>query len=207
MPDALIWPSVVCVAAIVVGIVALFVLRPALVRLIDRTSKLGKEGAVFERPQESTKAQPALSFEEAMRLPVSASVLDREKTILAQLSTFALRSDEEKIKVLIRAFATTRIALEHNTAAYTIFASQLRLLIALNAAPSGLLIEEIERFYTEARAAFPDLYANRSFDDWLGFVISQNLVVRRDRRLEIAQFGSDFLKHLVDAKLTCDRRG
>src|SRR5690606_166533 len=98
MPDALIWPVVVCILAIVIGIAALLVLRPALMRLIDRMSKVGRDGAVFERPQEGAKAQPVLSFDEVMRWPVSVSVLEREKNISTQLDTFSLRSDEEKIK-------------------------------------------------------------------------------------------------------------
>lgn len=207
MPEALIWPAVVCVAAIVIGIAALCVLRPALLRLVDRTAKVGKDGAVFERPQEGAKSQPLLSFEDLMKEPISATVLERESAIATQLGTFALRSEEEKRKVLIRAFAGARIALEHNTAAHLIFSSQLRLLIALNARASGLPIEEAQRFFTEARAVFPEIYVNRTFEDWFGFVLSQNLAVRRDHRFEITQFGTDFLKYLVDAKLTHERRG
>lgn len=207
MPENLIWPAVVCIAAIIIGCVALLVLRPALMRLLDRTSKVGKDGAIFERPQEGAKSQPSLSFEDAMRWPVSASIVERETSITTQLAGFTFRSDEEKAKVLIRALATARVALDHNTAAHLIFGSQLRLLVALNAARSGLLITEVERFYSDAREAFPPLYASRSFEDWLGFVLSLNLAIRRDGRIEITQFGADFLKYLVDTKLTYERTG
>ena len=56
MPDALIWPVVALVCIVTIGIVALFVFRPAFTRLIDRTSKAGKDGVTFERHQEGGEA-------------------------------------------------------------------------------------------------------------------------------------------------------
>lgn len=207
MPENLIWPSVFCVAVIFVGVAALFILRPALLRLIDRTSKVGKEGASFDRTQESGKSPPVLSFDALMRSPISASVLDRETNIISQLDGYALRSEEEKTKILVRALANARVTLEHNSVAHVIFGSQLRLLVSLNAVGSGLPIDEIQKHYSEARAAYPEVHANSSFDDWIRFLISQNLVVRKDHHYEITLFGSDFLKYLIDARLTHERKG
>ena len=63
-----------------------------------------------------------------MRQAVSSSVLEREKTIEQQLDNFGLKTDAEKISVLSRVLANTRIELEFNNIAYIIFGSQLSLL-------------------------------------------------------------------------------
>ncbi len=100
--DSLIWPTVVIIIAITVVIV----LRPAFLRLIDRISKADRGGISFERPQEGGKPEPApLSFDELMNLPITASVLDRERHIKTYLQTLNLKSDGEKIDVLIRSLS------------------------------------------------------------------------------------------------------
>lgn len=114
---------------IVTGLVAAFALvlfyKPISAK-IGSISRAGKDGITFERPQEIGEVRPALvSFTDLMKEPVSASILEREKTVQSQLQAFNLKNEEEKISVLARALATTRIALEFNNIANTIFGSQV----------------------------------------------------------------------------------
>jgi hypothetical protein len=60
MPDALIWPAVAVICILILGTITLFLLRPALLHLVDRTKKVGKDGLTFERPQEGGKPETAL---------------------------------------------------------------------------------------------------------------------------------------------------
>ena len=204
MPDILIWPAV----AVVLGICALFILRAPLVRLIDRITKAGKEGISFDRAQERGEQQPPpLSFDEIMKQPISATALDREGSIQHQLQAFALRSDTEKVSVLTRALATTRIELEFNSLSHNIFGSQLGLLVQLSGTRMGLSKVQAETALEQAKTAYPTLHGEKTFDEWFRYLASNNLVSVQGDKIDITQYGTDFLKHLVDARMTYNRYG
>jgi hypothetical protein len=53
-------------------------------------------------------------------------------------------------------------------------------------------------YYDEAARDYPQIYANYSFDQWLGFVQEQQLVIRHPSdMLEITHKGKDFLKYSI----------
>jgi len=194
-------------AAAVVGVAALFVLRPALLRLFDRMKRVGKEGAVFEQDSVQAGASPVLTYEDMMNSPSSASVLDREKLIHEKFRKIKATSDEERVKALIRAFAMNRLEMEFNDIGHLIFGSQLRLLVALTSAARPLPVGDAKSIYEEAVAQFPDIHKGRSFDMWSGYLKESGLVHITGDQIDITQYGSDFLKHLVDKRRTYDRKG
>lgn len=176
-------------------------------RLLDRISKDGKDGVSFERPQERGEPQAPLSFSDLMKLPISATALERETFIEQQLQTFDLKDDKEKIAALTRALATTRIEMEFNNVSGVIFGSQITLLVQLSSTKLGIPITKAEEIYEQAQNTFSALHENRSFSDWLDYLLAHNLVVQKDNNLDITQTGTDFLKHLVDARLAYERIG
>ena len=203
MIDIVNWPIV----AIVLGGIAIFAFRPALSRLLDRLQSASKEGVQFERPQDNTSSVLSLPFVEVMKYPVSASVLSREQTIQEQLKAFDLKSEAEKISVLTRAFANAQVVLEFNNLAHIIFGSQVRFLIHLSGTPSGVPAQETEVFFKQAQEAFPFLHDTNNAENWLHYLIVTNLVARQEDRVDLTQFGADFLKHLVDARIAYERYG
>lgn len=116
MLDALIWPGAVVICVIALGGPALFIFRQPITRLFDRISKADKTGVSFENPQErgGDNKPSALPFPELMKAPISATVLAREDYLKKQLQEFNLQNDTEKISVLIRVAATSRIEAEFN---------------------------------------------------------------------------------------------
>lgn len=208
MPDALIWPTVAVICIIILGIIALILLRPALLRLIDRTSKAGKDGITFERPQEGKNPQQSLlSFDDLMKLPITATVLSREKTTEVGLQSFKLRDEKEKTAVLIRALATTQVALEFNNISAIIFGSQLNLLVHLSGTTQGVSLEQAEIIFKQAQKNFPALHETRTLIEWLSYLLTHNLVTQTNDKIDITQYGTDFLKHLVDSRLAYERYG
>lgn len=201
------WP----LAIVIISIIAFCVFRPAFTRLIDRTAKAGKDGLTFERAQEggnvNPPAIPLLSFDDLMNQPISASVLDRERYIKTKLQDFDLKSDTEKIDILIRAFAGSRLEIEFNKIAYIIFGSQLNLLVHLSSTAQGIPLDHAAIIFKQAQEKYPEIHANRLLNDWLSYLISQSLIVQTNEKIEITQYGIDFLKHLVDARLTYERNG
>jgi len=202
--DSLIWPSVV----VIIGIAAILILRPAFMRLIDRTSKVGKNGLTFERPQEGGKPEPTpLSFDELMKLPITASILDREKHIKTYLQTLNLKDDGEKIDVLIRSLSFSRLEVEFNNISNTIFGSQINLLIRLSGTSQGLNLPQAETIFKQAKDNFPAAHENRTLNEWLNYLLTHKLIIQTAERIDITQYGADFLKHLVDARQAYERYG
>lgn len=204
MIETLAWPAV----GLILGLVALFLFRGPLVRMIDRITRAGKDGVSFERPQDPELLNSeAMSFEELMKQPISATVLEREKFVTDQLSNFPLKTETERISVLKRALAAVNIDLEYTRIAHIIFGSQLNFLVKFAGTRNGLPKSLAETTYSNASAQFPELYRERPFEAWLAYLLTSNLLAADGNRLNITQYGSDFLKYLVDARLAYDRHG
>ena len=202
--DSFVWP----LAIIIISIAAILILRPAFIRLIDRISKADKRGITFDRPQERGNLQTTLlSFDELMKLPISASVLEREKIIKINLQKFNLKDDTEKIEVLVRSFAISRLEIEFNNISNAIFGSQIYLLIQLSSTTQGMTLTQAEIIFIQAKDRFPALHENRTLIEWLNYLIVHNLIIRTDEKIDITQYGTDFLKYLIDARLAYERHG
>lgn len=196
------------IVAGIVAVIALIIFYKPIARLIDRISGASRDGITFKQPQEVGEVKPALiSFVDLMKEPVSASILEREKTVHNQLQAFNLKNEEEKISVLARALATSRVALEFNNIANVIFGSQVTLLVQLSGTHNGITQNQAELIFEQAKTAFPELHGERKLEDWLMYLHSNNLITSIENRIDITQFGTDFLKHLVDSRMAYNRYG
>src|SRR5713101_1066156 len=98
--EFLAWPA----AALVLGLVALFSLRKPLIRLIDRTKKIGKLGleATEQPPGEAITASPG---HELMKAFDNALVVEQEGRILADLDRLKVPTGADRERVLVRYLA------------------------------------------------------------------------------------------------------
>jgi hypothetical protein len=204
MIDALAWPAV----GLVLGLVGIAAFRGPIVRKIDRITRASREGVSFERQQDPDPPKSETqSFAELMNLPISATVLAREKVVAHQLTSLPLKTDAERIAVMQRVVASVNVDLEFTRIAHIIFGSQLNFLVQLAGTRNGLPKAQAEAAYTAAVGQFPDFYKERPFEQWLGYMVASGLVQVVAENLDITQYGSDFLKFLVDARLAYDRYG
>ncbi|MBU2827134.1 MAG: hypothetical protein ACYCY2_12240 [Acidithiobacillus ferriphilus] len=204
MPNFLIWPAV----ALILGFVALLLFKPAIDRKIADITRASKDGVAFERSQEGVEQQPPLlPFVEIMKQPISPSVLERERAIEQQLQAIGLKTDSEKISVLTRVLATTRVELEFNNIAHIIFGTQITLLVQLVGTKNGISRQQAEAIFEQALRTFPEIHGGRKFEEWFAYLQASNLVTVNEDRIDISQFGKDFLKHLVDARMAHNRHG
>jgi len=202
--DIFVWPAVV----IVICIAAFVILRPAFIRLLDRVSKASKDGISFDRGQERGMPEtPPLSFDDLMKLPITASILDREKYLKTYIETLKLKSDSDKTDVLVRFLSFSRLEIEFNNISYHIFGSQVDLLNHLSGNLYGLILSQIEPIYNLAKETYPASYENRTLNDWLNYLITNNLITQNNDRIIITQYGKDFLKHLIDTNQAYERYG
>ena len=81
----------------------------------------------------------------------------------------------------------------------------MNFLVQLAGTRSGLTKVQAETAYSAAVEQFPVFYKERSSGEWLGYLLSTGLVHAEGENLDITQYGADFLKFLVDARLAYDR--
>ena len=198
------WP----ITGLILGLVAIFAFRTSPMRLIDRTTKVGREGAAFERPQSGgERLSNQLSLVEVMSHPISASTPEREQTIKQHVTSSNLKTEHEQIVVLIRALALSRVETEFTRIASQIFGSQVSFLLQLAGTAQGLPGTHAETIFHHAPQEFPALHSERPYQEWLRYLQVYNLVRLDGDHIDITQYGADFLKHLVDARLTYSRYG
>ena len=204
MPDFLIWPAV----ALILGFVAMLLFKPAIVKKIDGITRATKDSVSFERSQEGAELQPApLPFVEIMKHPMSPTALEREQFVDKQINSMGLTANSEKIAALVRVFSITRIELEFNNIAHTIFGSQVALLIKISGTKNGITRQEADAIFEQAQKTSPELHGERKFEEWFAYPINSNLVTFIADRIDITQYGKDFLKHLVDTRQAHPRYG
>lgn len=206
MPDFLIWPAV----ALILGLIALLLFKPAIEKKIACISRAGKDGLSFEKPQGGDIGNPPslLPFIEIMRQPVYITALEEEQKIKQQLGESGLKTDEDKTPVLTRALANTRVELEFNKIAQIIFGSQITLLVEIVGSKVGIQKSQAEVVFEQAQKTYPDLHANRNFSEWFSYLRVCNLaIITTDDQVDITQVGKDFLKYLVDSRSAHNRWG
>ncbi len=116
------------------------------------------------------------------------------KDDLRQLN-FSLESPETA-EVLIRHLAVTQLLQRAETLYRLIFGSQMAAMERMNFhGPQEQ--EHITPFFEKARNRSPRFYADTNFDTWIGFLISQRVVVHENGRYAITIYGREFLKFVT----------
>jgi hypothetical protein len=124
---------------------------------------------------------------------------ETEANILAIANT---KPQAERERFFIRFIATGILNYVFDTIWFTIYASQIKALQTLNA--KNLKREELRKFYSDAVASFPDAYKKYSFDQWLGYLRGQGLVIEQGDMVGITKRGREFLKYIVHQAKSLD---
>lgn len=110
-------------------------------------------------------------------------------------------NQEEQVEILVKHLAVTQLWLRAEITYRIIFGSQIALLKALNTLNSGTRAQ-LSQFYENAKAQFPQLYANYSFEQYLHYLLSQSLITAQDPdRFAITVAGKEFLKWMTEMGL------
>src|SRR5262249_13978538 len=80
----------------------------------------------------------------------------------------------DQLEGLAYALASLNIQLSHEKNYNAIFGSQLRLLEQMIAG-SGVPVEIARKTFEEAKSAFPEVYRDFTFDQWIGFLMGSGL--------------------------------
>lgn len=168
--------------------------------LIDRTKEVryGRAGIQTDNLQQNPPdAKPDIA-EELMKA-VDSPVLRKEEDFINEfLKKAGVKGGTEKEKLLTRYLASTHLAFVFEQIFSMIWGSQIYILEDLNGRRTGVLKEEIKTlYYDEAVKRWSNFFVNYSYDAYLGFLKDRNLVVEKDGRLFIADYGVEFLGYLA----------
>ena len=192
------WP----LAIILISIGFFFIFHKGLSSLISRISKIGREGLEATPPttisSQKSSTEEKLSYEQLMKAFDSVVLREQEENIKKELENFTFPGEQEKINVLVKYLASTRIALRFSYTEKSIWGSQIRILEFLNSKVDGATEEEVKAFYDIAAKAFPETFSNYSFDKYINFLTSHILIVKKNSNLLITNLGRDFLTYLVN---------
>jgi len=192
--DVLIWPVVV----IILVIFSLFLFKPQIGKLIDRTKKVGKLGLETYEVQPSPPKEEKKELMEFYRSFESPLIKDWETIVNEFLKSKKIETPDDREKALLRLSAQTAILFYFERVYGTIWASQIACLRYLNSKAIGMDISEIKPFYGLAKNNFPDNYQNYPIEMWIGFLKGFNLVKEENSRFFISVGGREFLKYLAE---------
>jgi hypothetical protein len=193
------WPIVV----LILGLVALCMFKRNIAGRIDKIKKIERIGVSLESDQ--TQSIPEIKgsgFQELMDLASSQLLRNRENNVRNELKTRGITNDQEIIKILTRAFASSQLTLQWEQIEKVIFGSQLALLVDMNARPAGLTVAEIKLYYDNAAKQNPLVYANYTFEQYVYYLETVQLIVKGGSGYQVSLEGKEFMVWLVQSGRT-----
>ena len=199
-----VWPA----AGLVAVIAAMIIFRAPITRWIDRVRSVnaGKYGINADsippgqQPRGAEQAAPGgvvldlEAVEAELRSMDNAIVVRNERLVRQALEQ--LQPDQRERTLLRYAVATAvQVRFERNYS--VIWGSQIAVLQSLNAVAAAT-VDQVRGFYDKAHSEFPTVYEAYSFEQWLGFLESNSLVVTSATGVSISIDGREFLKYLID---------
>lgn len=197
---ALAWPITVVVVALAFKSEFLAFIPPMLRRKIELELPGGfkaKIGAA-EQQQGGNPTDKKLDENPAIKPSPRAALNLIETRLRGELESMDAARKEP---VLLRELAQSRLEMGHEFTYNRIFGSQILALKRLNEVGCAT-VDDAREFFKPYAEQFPQIYSNYGFDGWLGFLISNSLIVQNGSVLKISDFGRDFLIYLTDRRLT-----
>ena len=128
-----------------------------------------------------------------------------ERSIYDELPSGASKND--KIDVLIGKLAQEQISKEFEKIYHTIFGSQIDILELMSVQKKGMVgVSQIYSIYEQAKKENPTAYQNRSFIDYMNFLVVSRLVTNQDDRWALTRVGRAFLSYITAAQLNKNKR-
>jgi hypothetical protein len=193
------WP----IAVIVIVLITLGGFRKSLSKMVQGIKLRKAPGLEFEQvPQQ--QIEEAKDDLKLARANVAQDETELNDPVLGP-KIRALREDLEtkskdpatREKLLIQSVAIWQVNHENARIARQIFGSQLEILLLLNSRHDGEALENVRTFYDRAAQNFPETYKSYSFESYMAFLESSNLVKRDDQRVIITPRARAFLHYMV----------
>lgn len=187
--------------AFVFALVFILVFRAPLSKLIERITKINREGLVAE-PTPETQREQATGQEAVQQLldvvGTSIVISEQEENIRKDLLARGLSVEGDSIRVLVKHLAGTQLLLTFERIHSSIFGSQINLLKTLNEVTGqGRPLREMSQYFERVRIAFKEELGEWSLEQYLGYLFGQSLIVRHDNQFHITNLGVEYLTWMV----------
>ena len=216
--------SIVTWPAVILWIV--WYLRDEIKRVANRTIEAGLSGFKFAPPPPpgqipspptegvaATSSQPPSQTAGGDRIgQFIANIRGQFSPEQVEPATQVVRAELDKtfgsdpadqVEGLVYAVASLNIQLSHERNYNLIYGSQLQLMELMIG--SGIPVEVARRFYEEAKAAFPEVYRNYTFEQWIEFLLRSGLIAVQDGNYVLTPYGRGLLKYIVDRHLLTNK--
>ncbi len=194
----IIWP--------IVAIIIVLILRKTIINLLNRINKIGFAGIAAEAVQQKDSIE-GIQPEKGIKNEVlekglgifSNHTLERiSNKVQEESKVNTLKSTEDKIDILYKYSQALYLILTFERLYNSIYGSQLDILQRTNTNTENR--ETLKRFYDSAVKKYPEFYSNYTYDQYLDFLISQDLIIFNDEgNCSITWLGRDFLKFLIES--------
>jgi len=193
------WPIAVVIIAF--GFMLLF--RNPIIAFLGRVKEVGSGGikASSQEPQPPSESKPTTASD-LLSVSTNPLVAERETAIEADLKTRGPSETAEVVRLLTRQLAVLQISLAFEHLDNVIWGSQIELLRIMNSTPAGLSESEIRPFYDQAAGAYPDIYKNYTFENYMHFLLESILISESVGRYYIVTFGHEYLVYLASVGRT-----
>jgi len=199
--DTIKWP--------IVFIIGLLLLRKPLVNLINRITKVGYGNKTLEANQQTVLKKETEKETSKIDLAVGLfrpKTIELFKNFVEQETEISkLESDKEKIVRLTNYSCILYIMRHFDNLYNSIFGSQIKILERLNTLRPETK-ESLKYFYEYAKKNNPTFFENYSYDNYMNFLFSYNLIIEEENNnISITFLGIDFLKYLSETNKDVNR--
>jgi hypothetical protein len=206
------WPLVV--------FIVFFILREPLKNFINNIKKIGYGNAgietgisnkQFDDEEKSpiellSKGVSNKDIDKAINQFSSETMELFATSVKKETNLDSLRTPEERQEILFKYSQVIYLIMHFNKIYNSIYGSQLNLLHRLNSSMFENK-DTLNGFYDYAKKSFPKFYEGYSYDNYLDYLFSFNLIVlENDNSIKITVLGRDFLKYIIETGLSIDKQ-
>jgi hypothetical protein len=199
-----IWP----VTTIVIVIIVIIAFKRAVDGFINKAIKINAKGVLIEtqQPQANNEIDgKTISDVDRFLGLFREETVEFFREIALREGNLEKQKESEKIPHLIDHVTAIFILWKYSEIYYSIYGSQIKLLQKLNSNPPRESETSLKKFYEDAVLANPDFYLDYSYEAYLGFLYSFQLIANENKIVKITFAGNDFLKFLIDKGKTLDK--
>lgn len=184
------------------SLVFIVLFRAPMADLIRRIIKIDEKGITASPLPEAQREKVQTSAEAVQQLldAVGNSIVinEQEEKIRDELKVKQLTVETDTARVLIKHLAGTQVLLAFERVHSSIFGSQIYLLKKLNElAGQGQSVEFVHNHIDHVKTLFPDQLAGWSYEQYWAFLYSHLLIVLKDEKFHITNFGVEYLTWLA----------
>lgn len=193
----IIWAAAISCALVVIAYLFLRRFESPISGLIRRIRRIDRKGAEFD-PAEIQKSKAKSADDDGFTGILDSAVLREQETIVRDaLSDRKDASQTETIDFLVGRLAEQNLSIQFEYINGIIYGSQIQVLRFLNSNPGGAEGQDFRFCYENAAQQFPIMFSNYPFDEYVEFLVSNELIAKESKRYKISPMGKEFLRYLV----------